>query len=268
MSLMLRIYMRLLDWADVVYHFIMSYDTVTLLSVAFSIIIIIIISFFTRLVTKFDEETKRQQQHQQQQQWGQEGYQPREVTVYLKELRAESYQDLVLRSPRGHVTVVLFLTEDTRQKLLQRFADIVLPYTRSKYFVFAFLRLEEYLPWYRLILEETIGQQARSLEMNSRNCIGTVLAINGFRKYYCMYHARTVRAFEKMNGQNGGNGEFMGFDSESESDAEDSVSDETEDPGVLFEKDLLDGLPNWLDRFVEGTLQRFKVDNWPPDMEP
>ncbi|XP_013386220.1 dnaJ homolog subfamily C member 16, partial [Lingula anatina] len=66
-SLMLRIYMRLLDWADVVYHFIMSYDTVTLLSVAFSIIIIIIISFFTRLVTKFDEETKRQQ-HQQQQQ--------------------------------------------------------------------------------------------------------------------------------------------------------------------------------------------------------
>jgi DnaJ family protein C protein 16 len=28
------------------------------------------------------------------------------------------------------------------------------------------------------------------LNINPKNCIGTVIALNGFRKYFCVYHAK------------------------------------------------------------------------------
>lgn len=44
---------------------------------------------------------------------------------------------------------------------------------------------------------------------------GTVLAINGYRKYYNIYHPKTVN----LRRVRGDGGEFMGFDSDS-SDSE------------------------------------------------
>lgn len=45
---------------------------------------------------------------------------------------------------------------------------------------------------------------------------------------------------------------FLGFDTSSESDEE-----------VLLQGNLLDGLPNWLDRLFEGTSHRYHVNYWP-----
>lgn len=36
---------------------------------------------------------------------------------------------------------------------------------------------------------------------------------------------------------------------------------------VLFEKHLLDGLPNWLDRLFEGTTTRYYINYWPEHMK-
>jgi DnaJ family protein C protein 16 len=32
---------------------------------------------------------------------------------------------------------------------------------------------------------------------------------------------------------------------------------------VLFQGNLLDGLPNWLDRLFEGTTHRYYISYWP-----
>lgn len=36
---------------------------------------------------------------------------------------------------------------------------------------------------------QTLGEE-RELNINPKNCIGTVLSLNGFRKYFCVYHAK------------------------------------------------------------------------------
>lgn len=49
--------------------------------------------------------------------------------------------------------------------------------------------------WYTELLRLSLSG-SRDLQINPRNCIGTVLALNGHRKYFSMYHAKhpeTVR---------------------------------------------------------------------------
>lgn len=55
--------------------------------------------------------------------------------------------------------------------------------------MFAYLIIEKNLEWYRNILQQALGEQ-RELNINPKNCIGTVIALNGFRKYFCVYHAK------------------------------------------------------------------------------
>ena len=53
---------------------------------------------------------------------------------------------------------------------------------RSEAFTFSFLQLEHYLGWYRHLLEGALDFQRDLGNINLKNCIGTVLAINGPRK--------------------------------------------------------------------------------------
>lgn len=55
--------------------------------------------------------------------------------------------------------------------------------------MFAYMLLEKNLDWYRKILEQALDKK-KSLFLNPKNCIGTVLSLNGFRKYFCVYHAK------------------------------------------------------------------------------
>lgn len=60
---------------------------------------------------------------------------------------------------------------------------------RNKALMFAYLMIEKNLEWYKKILQQTLGEH-RELNINPKNCIGTVIALNGFRKYFCVYHAK------------------------------------------------------------------------------
>ena len=55
--------------------------------------------------------------------------------------------------------------------------------------MFAYMMLEKNVDWYRKILEQALDKH-KTLYLNSKNCIGTVLSLNGFRKYFCVYHAK------------------------------------------------------------------------------
>lgn len=60
---------------------------------------------------------------------------------------------------------------------------------RNKTLMFAHMLIERGLPWYTELLRLSLSE-SRDLKINPRNCIGTVLALNGHRKYFCIYHAK------------------------------------------------------------------------------
>jgi len=124
--------------------------------------------------------------------------------------------------------------------------------------------------------------EGRELNINPKNCIGTVISLNGFRKYFCVYHAKhpenVAGSREQRRRQNNNNGAaFIGFE-ESESENDDieagnlirQESLETEDErlnNIIFEEHLLDGLAGWLDKLFEGTTQRYHIQYWPDHMK-
>ena len=118
------------------------------------------------------------------------------------------------------------------------------------------LHLESHIGWYRHLLEETLDFKRKLDRINQKNCIGTVLAVNGQRKYYCIYHAQQERAAQQLSES----GQFMGFEDE-ESDLDDDL--QNPEAEKLFQGDLLNGLGLWMDRLCEGSLRRFRVQYWP-----
>lgn len=127
--------------------------------------------------------------------------------------------------------------------------------------MFSYMFVERGLSWYKELLELSLPEY-RDLHINPRNCVGTVLALTGLRKYFCMFHAKHTEShssrirkkkYDKNREKDCESGAFIGFDSDtSESEEE-----------VLYQDNLLDGLPNWLDRLFEGTTQRYHINYWP-----
>jgi len=60
---------------------------------------------------------------------------------------------------------------------------------KNKTLMFAHMSLERGLDWYKKLLSLTLPEQ-KELNINAKNCVGTVLSLNGHRKYFCMYHAK------------------------------------------------------------------------------
>lgn len=55
--------------------------------------------------------------------------------------------------------------------------------------MFAHMLVERGASWYSELLRLSLSD-SKDLVINPRNCIGTVLALNGHRKYFCIYHAK------------------------------------------------------------------------------
>lgn len=69
--------------------------------------------------------------------------------------------------------------------------DLTFPSPRNKTLMFAFLNIERAsaMEWYKRIL--VLGlPEPRDLNINPKNTIGTVISLNGHRKYYCLFHAK------------------------------------------------------------------------------
>ena len=93
---------------------------------------------------------------------------------------------------------------------------------------------------------------------------GIVLAINGHKKYLSIFKPTdlTRTAFFKSQG-----GELMGFDdSDSEGDTNEDVDGQTEYERrrqKLLSLSIRKELVNWLEKFVDGLVERKKVSEWP-----
>lgn len=60
--------------------------------------------------------------------------------------------------------------------------------------------IERGLTWYKELLELSLPEE-RDLKINPRNCVGTVLSLNGHRKYFCMFHAKHTESKGKKVGK-------------------------------------------------------------------
>ncbi|KHN80349.1 DnaJ -like protein subfamily C member 16 [Toxocara canis] len=164
----------------------------------------------------------------------------------------------------------------------------------NKTFSFGYLMVEKNLPWFRKLLEYTLpvenpestdqgeggsvekspaGKVAASLyerlkSINPRKTLGTVLVLCGWKLYFNMYHPMHTAARRKN---------FLGFDDdgEEESSSEDSDSEKATHEEVqalrkgyqLKLEDVLNGLPNWLDRLFEGSIRRYYIPEWPDNLK-
>lgn len=162
--------------------------------------------------------------------------------------------------------------------------------------MFAHMLVERGASWYSELLRLSLSDP-KDLVINPRNCIGTVLALNGHRKYFCIYHAKhpetsggpkvysltaedafllsstnkfsfSLQRLIKMTRDLSASradpeaGAFLSMDGE-ESDESDQYANGDVDANILLEENLLDGLSNWLDRLFEGTTQHYYVNYWP-----
>uniref|UniRef100_A0A1A9W3K0 DnaJ homolog subfamily C member 16 n=1 Tax=Glossina brevipalpis TaxID=37001 RepID=A0A1A9W3K0_9MUSC len=102
----------------------------------------------------------------------------------LHELRAEKYNGMP-----GCRTIILITDLKTRPKLIPPFHKAVWPYRKTKTLIFGHVLIEKGFSWYSELLRLSLCE-SKNLQINPRNCVGTVLALNGHRKYFCMYHAK------------------------------------------------------------------------------
>lgn len=155
--------------------------------------------------------------------------------LHVIELRRETYFGLVRLSKPGCRTIVLLCDSQSKVKLLAKFYQCIYPYRKNKILMFAFLLIEKNIGWYEDLLKMALNEK-RDLNINPINCIGTVLILNGFKKWFSVYHESDTRC-----------------------DPDESF--------VLLEESLLDNLPDWLERALAGRVSRFQVRYWPHQMK-
>ena len=111
----------------------------------------------------------------------------------IHEMKAESYNGLVRLLRPGCRTVVVLVDKDSKEQLVRKFFRMAWPYRRNKSLLFAFVYIERARRWYEQILQVALhgnDPDAATIRVNPKNCVGTVLALNGHRRYFCMYHAK------------------------------------------------------------------------------
>lgn len=194
----------------------------------------------------------------------------------LHALRAETYNGLVVLLKPGCRTLILFIDNKSSRKLVSKFHAMVWPYRKNKSLMFGYLNVErkQSREWFKDILLEALPPDT-PLTINPRNCIGTVLSVNGYRKYFCMYHAKLTGQYGSKSKDNSikgkGLGAYLGHNDSEYSDTDEEADVERglhkykaePPPEYLLEDKLLDGFPNWLDRLFEGTTPRFYIEAWP-----
>ncbi|KPM08621.1 dnaJ domain containing protein 2 [Sarcoptes scabiei] len=193
-SLLTRIVKRLLLVTENFSDNISRTNPTPILSIAFSILFIIFIGYVMTYLMKIEEESIQEKYRKLGRQVPGSTHNNRssyksDYKLNIHELRGETYNGLIRLLKPGCRTIVLLCDNPSKPKLLPQFYKAVHPYRKNKTLMFAFLLVEKNIDWYKKLLLQALGDD-RDLQINPKNCIGTVISINGFRKYFCVYHAK------------------------------------------------------------------------------
>jgi len=159
------------------------------------------------------------------------------------------------------------------------------------------------MEWYKQLLVEGFPEDTHSAlltRINPRNVIGTVIVLNGFRRYFNIYHPKHGEVRRTAVAPRSSDSESTQSSSASDEDLEgrgtlrnrrgasaatspatststlavdaEGRSSKASSPtpsllaDVLLVEELLVGLPKWLDRLFDGSkvITRYYVGEWPP----
>ncbi|XP_030145154.4 dnaJ homolog subfamily C member 16 isoform X1 [Taeniopygia guttata] len=183
---------------------------------------------------------------------------PKKSFVEVTELTDINYTSNLVRLRPGHMNVVLILSNSTKTPLLQKFALEVYMFTGSSSLHFSFLSLDKHREWLEYLLE--FAQDAAPIPNQydkhflERDYTGYVLALNGHKKYFCLFKPH-------RSGDEGGTpGLCEDYDALQHAEARGKSSCS---PGSRSIKNKLHKLSFWMERLLEGSLQRFYIPSWP-----
>ncbi|XP_046332432.2 dnaJ homolog subfamily C member 16-like [Haliotis rufescens] len=252
LSLLTRIFHKLFDWADRLFFFAFSYDGMTLMTVMFAVLFVILAGYSMQKLASVEHDKVKRQMDAKKRNMRPPSSTPDNQTIHLYDLRFETYKNLVAEADTG-LTIVIFVNETSKEQMLTRFAQIMQPYSRYSALTFAYLQLEYYISWYQHLLELSLNFKVKLNNININSCVGTVLAINGYRKYYYIFHPKKARQWMK---EHNNLSRAIGFlDDDSDSDKEQDNMD--------FSKKYLSGLAMWMDRIFDGSAVKVRLDYWP-----
>ena len=192
----------------------------------------------------------------------QTNHQANSCDLKILELKAETYTGIVRLLRPGYRSIILLTDTESKDVLLSSFRAAVWPYRRNRTLLFGYLCLDKNLDWYKALLELVLDEE--NLNLDKKKCIGTVLSLNGFKKYFRVYHAKHNEGgyYDKdIDGEENEDGSFLGFD-----DVEADRCKDLNRESIYTVHNLLDGLPIWLDKMFDGLTKRYFIDTWPEEL--
>ncbi|NXH54332.1 DJC16 protein, partial [Rhabdornis inornatus] len=183
---------------------------------------------------------------------------PKKGFVEVTELTDINYTSNLVRLRPGHMNVVLILSNSTKTPLLQKFALEVYTFTGSSSLHFSFLSLDKHREWLEYLLEfaQDVAPIPNQYDKHflERDYTGYVLALNGHKKYFCLFKPH------KSGDEGGTLGSCKDYDASQHAEARGKSSSS---PGSRSIKNKLHKLSFWMERLLEGSLQRFYIPSWP-----
>ncbi|XP_030743889.1 dnaJ homolog subfamily C member 16 [Echinops telfairi] len=185
---------------------------------------------------------------------------PKKGFVEVTELTHVTYTSNLVRLRPGHMNVVLILSSSTKTSLLQKFALEVYTFTGSSCLHFSFLSLDKHREWLEYLLE--FAQDAAPIpnqydkHFMDRDYTGYVLALNGHKKYFCLFKPQKTLEEEEA---------ALGACSDLDSSLHLGEARGKASCGLGSKpiKGKLSKLSLWMERLLEGSLQRFYIPSWP-----
>ena len=96
----------------------------------------------------------------------------------------------------GCRTLVLILDRETKDTLGSKFFKTMWPYRKNKTLNFAYMFIEKGQTWFMDILQKAMYDSDRTQNINPKNCVGTVLALNAYRR---LVHIHKINKIIHLN---------------------------------------------------------------------
>ncbi|KAM3877957.1 dnaJ homolog subfamily C member 16-like [Diretmus argenteus] len=205
---------------------------------------------------------------------------PKKDFVEVTELTDITYTSNLVKLRPGHINVVLVLTEASKNALLRKFAKEVFSFSGTQTLHFSFLNADKHHHWMPSLLAST-PEAAQGLghsddDEESSDYTGHVLALNGHKKYFCLFRA-VFTGDDACDASSSSEASFSSTNrrkSRSRSRSQSRSRSRSREDGVgpkrgsgratsLEVHHKLDRLGLWMERLMEGTLPRLRVPSWP-----
>ena len=190
-SIFARIANKMIELSEILRDNITKDELIPAASLVLTVAVIICGGYVMSYLVKIEEENVQKQLGARGLKVDKKGKVVPELKIH--ELRAETYNGMIRLLKPGCRTVVLIVDRESKEKLVAKFYKHAWPFRRNKTLMFGFMYIEKGLSWYKKILNLTLPEP-RDIKINPKNCIGTVLSLNGHRRYFCMYHAKHPEA--------------------------------------------------------------------------